>query len=351
MGLITHRDQSIDIARGIAIIAIVLGHVLRGLGSAGIVDDESEVFLTADRFFYAFHLPVFAFVGGLFLGSAVERDGTRTYLWRRNSLFIYLYVVWSLLQGAVRLLTSSVVNEPTSPLEVLSLWLPEGQLWFLPFLVVVTTAAALARGWRSPQAAALSVLIAAVVSVAVWGLNGSYAGTQGLGLAVFFFAGAALGAKRFIAFNRRESSTGALAIGLLSTGAFVALTTLTPLTPPTSDGGDRDAVTVGLGVAASCLGVVAVLAIAKLLALGNERMRWLSFIGERSLEIFLAHIIAGSGTRIVLALAGVSDPTVHIVVGTLAGVVLPLILWSLMRRLRFPWLFDIPRRQKVAALR
>ena len=49
-----------------------------------------------------------------------------------------------------------------------------------------------------------------------------------------------------------------------------------------------------------------------------------------------------AGARILLAKLGVTDPWVHLSVGTLAGVALPLALWVVVQRLGWRWVFGLP---------
>ena len=65
----TERDRAIDVAKGIAIVAIVVGHANRGLSSAGMAIPHVE---TLDRVLYLCHLTVFAFLSGLFIRRSVE---------------------------------------------------------------------------------------------------------------------------------------------------------------------------------------------------------------------------------------------------------------------------------------
>jgi peptidoglycan/LPS O-acetylase OafA/YrhL len=94
-------------------------------------------------------------------------------------------------------------------------------------------------------------------------------------------------------------------------------------------------------VLASVVGVLAVLVLAYLVAPGAVG-RGLAYLGERSLPIFLAHIIFASGTRIVLEKAGVDGLAVHLVLGTLAGIVGSLVLFAISRSLGWTWLFGTP---------
>lgn len=333
----TVRDQSIDIAKGLAIIAIVLGHVLRGLSSSGIIDGSSPLFMQTDRVLYMGHLVVFAFLSGLFVSSGVNNRGSAAYLRPRLALFLYLYVVWQVLQVVVKFATGALVNSPVNLGDMLRLWKPEGQLWFLPFLIIVTLGAAVTKPWRH-----LWVLApAAVVSVVAWGFDGGVAGMQGIALFLPFFLGTAVGADRILRLALEVRLVLVVSVLAGSVAAIMLIFTMTSAIPPTVNTGDRGSAEIAWGVLASATALVAVLAAARTLALlGAGRI--LAFFGRRSMEIFLAHIIAASGCRIILKLAGIEGVAIHIVIGTLAGVLLPLALWAILQRLHFPWLFQAP---------
>lgn len=337
------RDAQLDVARGIAIIAIVLGHVLRGLGAAGVLDDTSDLFLVIDRCLYTVDLALFAFVSGLFVARPRDRDGALVYLRKRLSLFVYLYLLWMLLQGAVKLVTATLVNEPTSIQQVLRVWLPEGQLWFFPFLAVMTVAFATWTPWRSRAHSIIAVVFAVAISLTAWGLNGVVAGTIGLGLTAFFAVGVVYGADRFRAGMARIPLAGQIVLAIVATAIFVVTQVSVGVTPPTIDGDARTAGTVAAGVLAAVAGVAAALALSNLIARVALASTILAFFGRRSLEIFIAHIIAASGTRIALQLAGIDDLAVHVVAGLVAGLGGPLALWWITSRIGFPWLFAVPR--------
>lgn len=51
--------------------------------------------------------------------------------------------------------------------------------------------------------------------------------------------------------------------------------------------------------------------------------------------IFVAYILAASGARIILLnVLGIDSVFIHLVVGTLAGLLLPLLLWVICRKLK-----------------
>src|SRR6185312_2954934 len=109
----------------------------------------------------------------------------RDYVRDRVTRFFVIYAIWTALQGGVQLIASSAVNTQTSVGAMLSLWRPLGQLWYLPFLIVVTLVFVPMQPWIGRRAPWI-LGIAAMISVAFWGYDGGYVGMQGLGLVVFF---------------------------------------------------------------------------------------------------------------------------------------------------------------------
>ena len=57
------RQNWIDIAKGVGIILVVVGHAGRGLQSAGLTD-EGWLLPLMDRAIYAFHMPLFFVLSG-----------------------------------------------------------------------------------------------------------------------------------------------------------------------------------------------------------------------------------------------------------------------------------------------
>lgn len=334
------RDLTIDIARGLAITAIVAGHVLRGLTDVGLIGKDAA-FLLSDRGLYMFHLTVFAFLAGLFVQRGAAKAGGRAYLRQRVATFSYLYLVWTFLAGFVAPLLAGRLDPAKPVFDVLEFWLPKDQYWFLPWLICMTVPAVVIRPWASRGRAAAVLAGALAVSLTLWAVNGPVIGTQGFGLAVFFFAGVVAGAPRFTAAvsaltpARAGVVLGAnlaLYLGLLLAGA----------TPPTIGGPDRTVLSVAAGFVAACASAAAVVAASRLLSRVPSLGGALAFTGQRSMEIFLAHSLAVTATRNALAGLGITTPAVHLVTGTAVSILVPLALWLVARRLDAGWLFGAP---------
>lgn len=327
--------MSIDVARGLAIVAIVVGHVNRGLITAGLGATWS---VDLDRGLYLVHLSVFAWLSGLYLRPGVERRGARSLLVDRTAMFLWLYALWHVLQVSVKLATASLVNTPGSPSDLLRLWIPEGQLWFLPWLVSVTIIVVLWQPWISAVRAASLAGVAVVLAIVTWGVEPLPAFTRGGALLLPFVLGAVAGADGH---RRLFAGRSAPLVAVVGLGGLLAVTLSTAATPPTVDTPGRTATTVALGMIGCLLGTAGVLALAGTWSrLGGTA--GVAFVGRRSLEIFLAHIIPASGARIVLSRLGVDDFWPQLVLGTAAGVGAALALWWVCQRLHLRWPFALP---------
>ncbi len=333
----TQRDPSVDVARGLAIIAIVLSHVLRGLNGAHLLG-RGVWFPAADRVLYLWELSVFAFLGGLFVAKSVAKRSLRTYLVERTFRFLVVYLLWTAVQGAVLLWAARVVNNPSSIGLLSRVWAPTGQLWYLPYLVVVTLIFVPMRPWR-PERAPWLLALSAVLSISLWGLDGGVIGTQGLGLVVFFVGGMILGVDRLRSALRSIPfvAAGVGGVGLFAVGVLVAVHQQP--TPPTTGWSGRTVSTVALGVALSVVMSAAVL----LFARAARSWGFLAVCGRRSLDIFLAHIILASGSRIVLVELGVHSVVLLVAVGLVAGVFGSLVVATVLRRVGLAWVFDGPK--------
>lgn len=60
----------------------------------------------------------------------------------------------------------------------------------------------------------------------------------------------------------------------------------------------------------------------------------LSYLGRNVIAIYVMHILATAGTRIILRMVGVEVPIIHLAIGTAAGVIVPLLILKLLQRLR-----------------
>ncbi len=316
------RLHYLDYAKGIGIILVVLGHVMRGIDTAGLPINES-FFRHMDALIYSFHMPLFFFVSGLFFVSSLSKAGNlERFSIQKAKLILYPYLIWSVIQTGIEIIMAKYTNGNVGIGALLSIpFEPRAQFWFLYelFKMVLISGIVFTTCGKAAQhiCAALGVVFLWMhYNTEIMIVHHYY---------IYFVAGFYL---RNVMTSHTESNS--LATAALTTTFFaVALFSI--------NSGIYKQATIGLilaplGVAATCL-------ISMWLARQNL-VSWLEVVGKLSLPIYLAHIIAGSGIRVALKMAGITSPYIHIPAGVAVGVILPMIAYFVCTRFKMKFFFE-----------
>lgn len=317
------RLTYIDAAKGIGIVLVVYGHVIRGLMSAGVVATTGWAQIS-DTVLYAFHMPLFFLLSGVFFRAEKYQNWWAGF---RERLLDFgpVYLLWNLLQTLMTMGFSSLVNTKAQaglvPL-LLGVLYPKAQFWFLQALLFVILYVSLAS--RLPKWRYWVVLGA--IALALWPTLGAWARYT----PVF-----ALGAVLTLAGLTRLVGT----LGTVLSGVVFAALLPILLRLPT-DFNHFTLAWVALDIA---LGVSGTLVVVGLCARLPERWQEpLATLGKLSMPIYLAHILFTAGTRIALQkVLHYNGALGHVVLGTLVGTALPLLLYKLAERLKVTWVLGV----------
>jgi fucose 4-O-acetylase-like acetyltransferase len=283
----SRRDESLDIAKGIGILLVVLGHCLDGLIASGFLPASLAWPALAVFVIYLFHMPLFFVVSG-HLASGKHRPA-RTTLAKLVPTIVYPYFLWSILEGLALVYLSKYTNshEPISALYKI-LWIPLVPYWFL-YALFLCHAAYLAIRKLSHG------IQLAIASVAF--------------LAPQFFLGPLNNAHLLIV---PETVRGFLyfVLGVISVAqvkqfgrwtAIMATILFVLFTIVYYQSQLSGAITAPAALPAGIAGIVATLAWSRMLA---TREGWLAatlaFWGRYSMSIYVMHIFFTAGTRIAL---------------------------------------------------
>lgn len=331
-----HSDW-VDHAKAIGVVLVVYGHVARGVFNAGVAFPP-DLFRLSDSVLYTFHMPLFFFLSGLFFQPSLRRHGPAGMIGSKIGTLLWPYLVWSLLQGAIEVLLSSHTNHPITWHEVLALWDPRAQFWFLMALFIVFVGATLLQAVLPGQATGVLLVAGALAHVLAPASTHESLPAHLADNTVFFALGIVFAGPRGEAVGR-VARLGSLPVIAAFTAAFALSQQVFH-------------VRLGLhwtdnGVATLALGVTSILAVVAL-AVGVSRWggglaRVSAAVGRASMAIYLMHILAGAGTRIALKpLLGLGSAPLYLVAGTLVGVVVPIIAKAIIDRLGVPGLFAAP---------
>jgi fucose 4-O-acetylase-like acetyltransferase len=305
------REGLWDRARGLGIILVVYGHVLRGLMSVGLVP-ESHPLVLSDFAVYTFHMPLFFLLAGM---NAQHSLAKGNFLKSKFFSIIYPYLLWSLLQGSIQYSLAGTTNHGASLKELMAIpWRPMSQFWFLYAIFLCHVFAWITRG--DSVRIGIFALVAYPVGIYTTGSIGI------LSNALMFFPFYALGGflqpylKNMVVRMSNSEGVAATVIGLGVT-IFVAAK-LGGYFAPTA-------------LCSAFLGILLLLQLSYLLP-ENSFGRAIEMLGKASMPIYLMHILGTAGVRIAMLKLHITSLPIHLVVGVAVGLVFPLLAYYVIYR-------------------
>jgi fucose 4-O-acetylase-like acetyltransferase len=361
------RREWVDISRGIGIVLVVVGHTLRGLVSSSVMINSTGMRFV-DGWIYAFHMPLFFFLAGVFLPRSAQQPFGR-FATRQFERLGYPYLLWGTLQSVLQILSSRYTNHAATASELWKIvYSPPMQFWFL-YVLFLSNALFVAL-WKR-RVTRLGILILAIFAFAVpsiislgpWGVVYQICDNF-----IYIALGVALGPALLTALvsNPLKSYQSSLAPGErpspLPTPRVVAgreavrririragcllfsifgygIVSLYIYRPPMAAGQYFFKVSAAV---VAYIGIGATISLS--IALATFRIGpMMQYLGERTLPIFVAHTLASAAFRIGLdKILGITDPTIHLLGGIVVGIGVPLILVRLSETSSLPYLFQLP---------
>jgi fucose 4-O-acetylase-like acetyltransferase len=325
------RNSWVDYAKAIGIILVVYGHVARGVHKAGAQMDEN-LFQLVDSIIYSFHMPLFFFLSGLFFYNSFKSRGATGLIVNKVDTILYPYIIWSLLQGSLESILSKYTNGSVTFSEVLSLaWEPRAQFWFLYALFLVFVISSVLFTLFDKSRSALLLAAFGALYIIQGDLPKSMLSTFILGNAFFFILGICFDDIKALFEKHYAALTGTLG-ALFVLGQYLFH-------------GPMGLLYEDKGVASLALATVSIgFVIALSMTLSRLSLKGLMHIGATSMTIYLMHVIAGSGVRVVLSkLMGIQSPAAHLIIGTLIGIAAPLLAQVIIKRYRLGALLAPPK--------
>jgi fucose 4-O-acetylase-like acetyltransferase len=325
----TQRLDGLDIAKGIAILLVVYGHVMRGLEVAGLVSFDG-IWGYVDYLVYTVHMPVFFVVSGFLYEGGRERLQAEAYLragtgagtgagrsfWQPKLVTIaWPYVLWSTvhLVAQATMSGSGAVNHDVSLSRLATIgWDPVSPFWFLYALFMAFAASFLLQGF-SARLVALSAFV--LMFVVRYKEVPPVFGDLAYGL-VYFSLGRLVFAERLAGALRSVVTLG------LATAGFVITATVAY----------RFDLDVRLATIGTLCGLVAFFMLSTILATSPLR-RPLVILGRCTMGIFVMHILVIATFRVV-GLKMLHLDLVTLAIGCItAAVLLPLIAQVVANRI------------------
>lgn len=336
VSLDTRMDWA-DYAKGIGIILVVYGHLLSSGFHAGL-NIPGRFFDLSDSIIYGFHMPLFFLLSGLFVETSVRHRGTRSYLGNQLRRLVYPYFIWSILQVSVEVLFSSYTHKGTGLSNLFAIvYQPWGQFWFIYVLFLMQLVYLFVNKVGKFDLVILSI-------IGVW-LFFYPVRIDALALAPFsshfiFFVAGVLVRRYFwdkLILVKSFWPVILLFLALLGSGWFIFRTLIEPTRLASSSHPFYFLYLAVIGIA-FCIGLAEYLAEKNLFPL-------IKTLGLYSIQIYLAHMLAGVGIRVILLnVFHIQNWVTHMVIGVLFALSAPIALQILSKSFNFSYLFEFPQK-------
>jgi fucose 4-O-acetylase-like acetyltransferase len=331
------RIDWVDYAKGLGIVLVVIGHSLRGeLTSA----KGSELWLAhqIDAWIYAFHMPLFFFLSGLFARSLLTKNPQALFR-SRWAILIHPYLLWSLVIHGTRSIAG--LSDRPWPEFLVNFWKisyePIGIFWFLYVLCLISILYyfLLSNPWIKTLNKNWVLGISAIASYAAYIALGDAIAWEALRRTLAFFPYFCLGSLcqeipsilsvLMTARSRRRQIT---LVGF----AAITLGTLSHLWRP--ELGDPHLILASFGI----LGIVA---LAQEMAT-TKQWGLVQQLGRRSLQIYVLHtLVASLAVKVFQRILPVDSFWLSLAIGTSCGLFISLAIAEICQKMRWEGLFSL----------
>lgn len=299
------RNKFVDILKGYACLLVVFGHVLSGVRSAGI----SDLSVNAEKFIWSFHVDLFMFLSGFVftLTGTWHKRGSRLRFIGGKLLSLGVpYVIFSSLYIAVNSLVPGVNNVSVLS-DILFIFVkPVAQYWFIYALLWLFILFCILPDIIPPIAKTL-ILYSIFIFCKCLKIDMGFLDYSlncvlvfGLGASIKSFKELPMWVKIIVPIFHIAVSA------VLIKFDFINLLFVDDLL--------------------SLLGIFASICFISLLSRLSPVSRFLDFIASNSFQIYLLHTFFTAGIRIVLIKLGITNFVLHIILGTVFGIVFPCLI-------------------------
>ena len=323
-----YRESWIDYLRAFACILVTLGHLLMSFQDAHIVQQGLPVSIFVELI-YCFHVYIFFFCSGYLFQNKKQKPAKEICIYKleRSVNFLILYVIFSGVTYAIKLVFSSDVNTEVGYtfLDTL-LKYPINQMWYLYAISAIYLFAYPIRTKKGEKIAVCAAILFKIMDgIPVLGSTIPLPVNYLFQNMIWFVIGQVF-ANRSIKRNWRAS--------LLSAFLFAIIFALRSIFAMES--ATLNALLTFLGIMAST-GAVIGLTKNKTTITGPMK-----YIAKYMLQIYLLHTICAAGIRIILLKVGITHIVPHFVLGIVFSFVIPMVCAMVAERIQFLNIFFFP---------
>ena len=319
------RNVLVDRLKGYACFLVLFGHVIMGIRLAGI--DIPEFFWGTEKFIWSFHVALFLFLSGVVYKACGEWKSKKT-----KSGFI-LYKLYTLgipyiAFSVVYILINSLVGEANTGFaasDIFYIWkTPVAQYWYLYALFFLfciwTFFSGIIKNWHITLIVVLIGYLAPLFGISLGSLD------------VVFYSALAFGVGTFVNFKNltKLPDRAKWLIVLTHIAVGVVLVLLDIIEAPFIK-----ELMILFGIYSSIM-FISIIQNLKLIS------HFLDFLSKYSFQIYLLHTIFTAGIRIILLRMNIAQWWIHVILGTVCGLVFSVLAALIAKKVKFLNFFFFP---------
>ena len=319
------RNALIDKLKGYACFLVLFGHVIMGIRLAGI--NIPSFFQGIEQFVWSFHVALFMFLSGVVYTKTGQWQSKKTKFGFIKHKFLNLgipYVVFSVVYILINCVVGGANNQ-SSFIDILYIWkTPVAQYWFLYALfflfLIWTLLGGILKNWQIMLITVFIGYISPVIKLPLGSLD------------VVFYSALPFGLGTFVDFEKMTKPADwvkglIVLLHILIGVVFILLHRIEDVI--------FKEVMILLGIYSSIMFISLVQKI-------KPVSSFLLFVNKYSFQIYLLHTIFTSGIRIVLQRINVTEWWIHVILGTVCGLLFSVLVALIAKKIRFLNFFFFP---------
>ena len=317
------RVDWIDAAKGLTIMLVVMKHVT--YGTAVSLGSTPYLFNILSEWTIPFRMPLFFLVAGLFAQKAL-RAPARQFMDSKILHFAYFYLLWSLIQIGLKIILPHEGNWVVTYKDLLLIPLePFGLLWFIYALAVYFTIMRLTGDVRPAIMIFVALAFYFTRLDTGWSMPDEFAGrfiffVSGVYAAPYVFTLASW-AMAHVTRGVVLSSTLLAAVGVIVYAGLI----------------DYRVVELATGYIGGAGTIMLVAILAK-----KGYAKPLSFVGARSLYVFLAFFLPMAATRVAMIKLGFENGDFITLVSLIMAIGMPILAYEITKNTVLDFVFKRP---------
>lgn len=325
-----NRIHWIDYVKVIACIFVVLGHFFQSIVKANLLQDNN-IYEWFNRSIYCFHVPLFFICSGYLYQKLSNIDKVDKWIYNVKKKLVVLgipYVFFSTITWFLKELFSESVNDQMKTGLIKTIvFQPTSPYWYLyclffMFFLTLTMKDTKTGKWMLY----ISLLMKIVICITKW--ENPYLLSAIMKNEIWFVLGMSICMFNIELSNKKKC-------GYVSGILFLVLSVITYIYDFSNE------------IILFILGILACVSII-LLVIDNEknlmRNRVMNILSNYTLPIFLMHTLVAAPTRIILLKIGITNVSVHIFIGLLMSIIMPIVIAISMKKLKYAEILLYPNK-------